>query len=174
MDQVSPRRPQDPPWRSRTAHRTSDPEAMTALRRARERHGWTMTRVARETGVSHPMISLLERGLRLPSESLAEALITGYGMTGSDAAVVRSIALQWVGRDSPFRTGVSPPDAASDPSWDTQGNRTHGAGEASQGRTDAGTGRATGQGAAGADAEAWIQWAREKAEQAQATGDARA
>ena len=31
MDLISPRRPQDPPWRSRTAHRTSSVQAMEAL-----------------------------------------------------------------------------------------------------------------------------------------------
>lgn len=108
MDEISPRRPQDPPWRSRTAHRTSSPEAIRALRDARLRRGWTITRAARETGVSRPMLSQLERGLRRPSESLAEALIVGYRMTGTEADAVRDIAVGWVGRDSPYRTGVAP------------------------------------------------------------------
>ncbi len=135
MDEISPRRPQDPPWRSRTAHRTSDPEAMEALRRSRVRRGWSMTRAAAETGVSRPMISLLERGLRLPSVSLAEALIAGYRMSATEAEAVRSIAIDWVGRDSLYRTGVTPPWPASETSWDTQGTeRTAGTGRRSAGR----------------------------------------
>jgi len=55
------------------------------------------------------MISLLERGLRRPSVSLAEALITGYRMDAAGADAVRAIAIDWAGRDSPFRTGVTPP-----------------------------------------------------------------
>jgi len=67
-----------------------------------------MTRAAAGTGVSRPMISQLERGQRRPSVSLAEALIAGYGMSAA-ADAMRSLALDWVGRDSPYRTGVSPP-----------------------------------------------------------------
>lgn len=175
MDEISPRRPQDPPWRVRIAHRSSDPYAMEVLRRARERRGWTMTRAAAETGVSRPMISQLERGQRRPSVSLAEALIAGYGMTGPGADAVRAIALDWVGRDSPYRTGVSPPwpDPDPDPSWDTQGDGTHRGGSAvrrwdGQGNTaDDGRARATRRPVV--DAAQWIEWARKKAEAAQST-----
>lgn len=142
---------------------------MEALRRARVRRGWSMTRAAKETGVSRPMISLLERGLLLPSASLAEALIAGYGMSGPDADSVRSIALEWVGRDSPFRTGVSPPWPASETSWDTQGNGTHrgdGRGTASDGSWDG-----QGKGRSAVTAEQWIEWARRKAEEAQTQGN---
>jgi len=124
-----------------------------------------MTRAAEETGVSRPMISLLESGQRRPPESLAEALIAGYGMSGPDADAVRWIALEWVGRDSPFRTGVSPAWEGSEPFWDTQGNGTHRRDGAGQHRADAGTDRATGRPAV--SAEQWIEWARKKAEEAQ-------
>jgi transcriptional regulator with XRE-family HTH domain len=137
---------------------------MEALRRGRERHGWTMTRAAAETGVSRPMLSLLERGLRCPSVPLAEALIAGYGLSVDDADAVRSIAREWVGRDSPYRTGVSP----SDTSWDTQGNRTPRRDGAEQRQADPGTGRATGRPAV--SAEQWIEWARKKAGEAQSAG----
>lgn len=140
---------------------------MEALRRARVRHGWSMTRAAAETGVSRPMISQLERGLRRPSVTLAEALITGYGMDPATAEVVRSIAIDWVGRDSPYRTGVSPPWDGSETSWDTQGNGTH-RGSPAQHQTDPGTARATGRPAV--SAEQWIEWARKKAEDAKSTG----
>lgn len=161
VDVISPRRPQDPPWRSRTAHRSSDPEAMEALRRGRLGRGWTMTRAARETGVSRPMISLLERGLRRPSESVAEALIYVYRLTGQEADAVRSIALELVGRDSPFKTGVSPAPAAWETSWDTRGNGTRRHDGAADPGTDGATGRPT------ATAEDWIRWARKKSEEAQ-------
>ena len=165
MDEISPRRPQDPPWRSRTAHRTSDPEAMEALRRGRERRGWTMSAAAKHSGVSRPMISLLERGLRRPSESVAEDLITAYRLTGQEADAVRSIALEWVGRDTPYKTGVTPARAGSDTSWDTQGNGTRRHAGAALHRADSGTDGATGRSAA--TAEDWIAWARKKSEQAQ-------
>jgi len=109
MDLRSPRRPQDPPWRSRTAHRTSTPGAMRALRDARLRQGWSIARAAAECGVSRPHLSLLERGLRRPSESVAAAIVAGYGMTLAEADAVRAIALAYVGRDSPYRTGITPP-----------------------------------------------------------------
>lgn len=114
-----------------------------------------MTRAAKETGVSRPMISLLERGLRLPSVSLAEAIIAGYGMSVPDADTVRSIALDRVGRDSPYRTGVSPPWDGLETSWDTQGNGAHRSASAAQHRTDPGTARATGRPAV--SAEQWIE-----------------
>jgi transcriptional regulator with XRE-family HTH domain len=138
---------------------------MEALRRARVRRGWSMTRAAAETGVSRPMISQLERGLRRPSVTLAEALITGYGMDPAAADVVRSIAIDWVGRDSPYRTGVRPPWVPSETSWDTQGNGTHRGDSTARHRADPGTGRATGRPAV--SAEQWIEWARAKAEEAQ-------
>ena len=119
-------------------------------------------RAAAETGVSRPMISLLERGLRLPSASLAEALIAGYGMNAPDTDVVRSIAIDWVGRDSPFRTGVTPPWAGWEPLRDTQGNGTHPGDSVARHRMDPGTARATGRPAV--SAEDWIEWARRKAE----------
>lgn len=157
MDEADPRRPQDPPWRSRTAHRSSSPAAMAALRRARERNGWSMTRAAAETGVSRAMISLLENGLRRPSTSLAEALIGGYEMTGDEADAVRSIAIAWVGRDSPYRTGVTPPPD----DWqfaEHQGNGRH----HDEHQTDPATEQAPGRPVA--SAEDWIEWARRKAE----------
>jgi DNA-binding XRE family transcriptional regulator len=103
LDEVSPRRPGDPPWRSRTAHRTSTPEAMAALRDGRVGRGWSMSEAARRSGVSRPSISLLERGLRRPSVSVAEDLIAAYGLAGPTAAAIRAIAIPLVGRDSPYK-----------------------------------------------------------------------
>jgi transcriptional regulator with XRE-family HTH domain len=165
VDLISPRRPQDPPWRSRTAHRTSSLQAMEALRRGRQRRGWSMTAAAKHSGVSRPMISLLKRGLRRPSESVAEDLIDTYGLDAVDGVAVRAVALRLVGRDSPYKTGVHPERAAWETSWDTQGNGTPGYDGAGQHRTDAGTDGATGRPAA--TAEQWIEWARMKSEQAQ-------
>lgn len=125
-----------------------------------------MTRAARETGVSRPMISQLERGQRRPSGSLAEALIAGYGMKGFDAEAVRSIALPLVGRDSPLKTGVIPAEAVSETSWDTQGNGTRRGDGAGRHRADSGTDRVTGRAAPAATADDWIAWARRQAEAA--------
>ena len=107
-DEASPRRPGDPPWRGRVARRTSTPEAMAAFRDARLRRGWTLTRAARETGVSRPHLSLLERGLRRPSEAVAEIVIRAYRMTALEAHDVSEISVPWAGRDSPHRTGIAP------------------------------------------------------------------
>lgn len=107
-DESDPRRPGDPPWRGRTARRTSTPAAMRAFRDARLRRGWSLTRAAEETGVSRPHLSLLERGLRRPSESVAEDIITAYRMTPDEADAVSAIAVPLAGRDSPYRTGVAP------------------------------------------------------------------
>jgi transcriptional regulator with XRE-family HTH domain len=112
-DEVSPRKPQDPPWRSRTAHRSLDPAAAKALLRARRRLGWNKSEASLRTGVSRRMILALERAERRPSVTLAEALVAGYGMQPGDAAIVRAQALPFVGRDSPYRSeGWRPsPDA---------------------------------------------------------------
>jgi transcriptional regulator with XRE-family HTH domain len=83
---------------------------MRALRDARLRRGWTLTRAAEETGVSRPHLSLLERGLRRPSESVAEDIISAYRMTDAEADAVSEIAVPGAGRDSPYRTGAAPGD----------------------------------------------------------------
>jgi DNA-binding XRE family transcriptional regulator len=107
-DESDPRKPTDPPWRGRTARRSSTTAAMRAFRDARQRRGWSLTRAAEETGVSRPHLSLLERGLRRPSESVAEDIIAAYRMTDAEADAVSAIAVPWAGRDSPYRTGEAP------------------------------------------------------------------
>jgi DNA-binding XRE family transcriptional regulator len=104
-DEASPRRPHDPPWRSRTAHRSCDPKASDMLKMYRLLRGWSVSEASRRTGVSRRMIGLLERAQRRPSLPLAEALIAGYGIRPEHAAIIRAIALPNVGRDSPYRTG---------------------------------------------------------------------
>jgi ribosome-binding protein aMBF1 (putative translation factor) len=105
-DEVSPRKPWDPAWRSRTAHRSCDPAAAAVLRDARRARGWSVSEAARRSGVSRRMIGMLEAAERRPSDSTARALITAYGLTGDRAEAVWSIALPSVGRDSPYRTGI--------------------------------------------------------------------
>ncbi|HEX3957842.1 MAG TPA: helix-turn-helix transcriptional regulator [Trebonia sp.] len=107
-DESDPRKPGDPPWRGRTARRSSSPEATAAFRDARLRRGWTLTVAAEQSGVSRPHLSLLERGLRRPSESVAEDIIAAYKMTDAEADAVNEIAVPWAGRDSPYRTGDAP------------------------------------------------------------------
>jgi DNA-binding XRE family transcriptional regulator len=107
-DEVDPPKSWDPPWRGRTAHRSSTPEAMHALRWGRLAQGWTQEQAAWHSGVSRPMINQLERGVRRPSKSLAEALIAAYRLRGAAAAAVRAVAVPLAGRDSPYRTGLWP------------------------------------------------------------------
>jgi DNA-binding XRE family transcriptional regulator len=107
-DDVSPRKPGDPPWRSRTAHRSCNPRAAAVLQVYRRTHGWTISEAARQSGVSRRMIGMLERAQRRPSLSLAEALIAAYGIPDGYAGDVRAVALPSVGRDSPYRTGDAP------------------------------------------------------------------
>ena len=66
-DEVSPRKPGDPPWRSRTAHRSCDPAAAAVLRAARLARGWSLSEAARRSGVSRRIINLLEAAERRPS-----------------------------------------------------------------------------------------------------------
>jgi len=133
---------------------------MSALRRGRLGRGWSMSEAASHTGVSRPMLSLLERGQRRPSESVAEDLIDAYGLDDDDADAVRAIARPLVGRDSPYRTGVWPePDldkgeAATD-LFPVRPRATV------PGAPAAGTAEHPATGA-----EAWIAWAKRKAEAA--------
>lgn len=103
-DDVSPTKPWDPPWRSRTAHRSCDPRAAAVLAVYRRTHGWTVSEAARQSGVSRRMIGMLEHAQRRPSVAVAEALITAYGIPGGHAEDVRAVALPNVGRDSPYKT----------------------------------------------------------------------
>lgn len=108
LDEVSPPKPWDPPWRSRTAHRSCDPAAAAVLRDARRACGWSVSEAARRSGVSRRMIGMLEAAQRRPSVSTAEDLIAAYRLTGAAAEAVRAIAVPYVGRDSPFKTGIEP------------------------------------------------------------------
>ena len=108
LDDVDLPKPGDPPWRSRTAHRSCDPRAAAVLTVYRQRRGWTLSEAARQSGVSRRMIGMLEHAQRRPSESTAEALILAYQITGEHADRVRAIALPLRGRDSPFKTGEWP------------------------------------------------------------------
>ena len=102
-DEASPRKPWDPPWRSRTAHRSCNPRAAAVLRAYREAHGLSVSEAARRSGISRRMIGMLEHAQRRPSVSTAEALITAYRISGGHAEDVRAVALPNVGRDSPFK-----------------------------------------------------------------------
>jgi ribosome-binding protein aMBF1 (putative translation factor) len=79
--------------------RDLDPDVAAMLRRYRTGRGWSYRRAGRETGVSFGMIAMLEAGTRVPSTVTAEALIRCYRMTPGDAAALRSVALEGVGRD---------------------------------------------------------------------------
>jgi transcriptional regulator with XRE-family HTH domain len=107
-DDVDLPKPWDPPWRSRTAHRSCDPRAAAVLRRYRQAHRWTVSEAARRSGVSRRMIGMLEHAQRRPSYATAERLIDAYRITGADEDAVRAIALPNVGWDSPYKTGRNP------------------------------------------------------------------
>jgi hypothetical protein len=102
-DEASPRRPADPPWRFRTAHRNLDPAVAAMLASNRTLLGWSYSTAARRTGISRGMLSMLEGGHRVPSTVLAEALIDGYRLDAADARLLRSVSLPYVGRASPLR-----------------------------------------------------------------------
>jgi len=106
-DEVGLPRRNDPPWRGRRAHRNLPPDVAELLRSARSGHGWTKSEAERRTGVSRRMITLLERGERYPSSTLAEDLIDGYELNPWDADRLREIALPNVGRDSPYRRSTA-------------------------------------------------------------------
>jgi ribosome-binding protein aMBF1 (putative translation factor) len=109
-DDADPRKPWDPPWRSRTAHRSCDPNAAAILKTYRQRRGWSVSEASRRSGVSRRMIGMLEHAQRRPSESTIRALINAYQITGQDAAEVWDIAIPLVGKDSPYRDGWRPGD----------------------------------------------------------------
>lgn len=98
-----------PPWHGqrlasgppgqREAHRHLAPDIAESLRRARRGRGWSFRAAARATGVNAGYLCHLEHGRRVPSIVVAEALIKGYELTGGDAALLRSAALEGVGRD---------------------------------------------------------------------------
>lgn len=104
-DQIDPRQPTDPPWRSRHAHRSLAPAVAAMLLRARIAWGWTQVEAAERCDVARRMIGMLEAGQRVPSRAMAEALITGYGLDSRDAELLRQVALPGVGRDSPYHPG---------------------------------------------------------------------
>ena len=108
QDVSDPRKPGDPVWRGRTARRSSTPAVVRAFRDARLRRRWSIARAAEAAGISRPYLSQLERGLRRPSASVAEAVIKGLAMTPQEAEALRSVAVRLAGRDSPYRSGWRP------------------------------------------------------------------
>jgi transcriptional regulator with XRE-family HTH domain len=109
LDEVDPPKSWDPPWRSRTAHRSCNPAASAILKRYRLARGWSVSEAARRSGVSRRMIGMLEHSQRRPSVTTIENLIDAYRITGRDAEIAHSIGVEWAGRDSPYKTGVTPP-----------------------------------------------------------------
>ena len=108
VDEIDPPKVGDPPWRSRHAHRSLDPRVAAILKHYRQARGWNVSEAARQSGVSRRMVGMLEHGQRRPSVRTAEALITAYRIPAEHAAEVREIAIAYVGRDSPFKTGIEP------------------------------------------------------------------
>ena len=80
-------------------HRYLAPAIAESLTRARQRRGWSYREAARVTGVDGGYLCHLEHGRRVPSVLVVEALVEGYGLTGSDAENLRAVGLVGVGRD---------------------------------------------------------------------------
>lgn len=104
-DERDPRRPGDPPWRERVAHRHLPDELAVALRRARVSRGWSLRRAAEVTEVSAPHLHHLEAGTRWPSVIVAELLISRYRLDAATAVGLRAVARPNAGRSSPYRAG---------------------------------------------------------------------
>jgi hypothetical protein len=60
--------------------------------------------------VAFGYLCLLEHGKRVPSVAVAEALVETYGLTSSEAALLRSAALEGVGRSFDPRRYESAPE----------------------------------------------------------------
>jgi transcriptional regulator with XRE-family HTH domain len=103
LDTARERRPWDPPWRRRAAHRSLPPDVAAMLRQARLARGWTKSAAAGYTRVSRRMLTLLEQGQRRPSIVLAESLAQAYRLDPEDSARLMQAAVHNAGRDSPYR-----------------------------------------------------------------------
>ena len=93
-----------PPPRSPGRH--LPPTLALALRAARQARGWTGYGVARRLDVDRAHLWRLEHGTRIPSRSLADALIALYELDRDDPDTARSLrhaANPTAGRDSAYR-----------------------------------------------------------------------
>jgi transcriptional regulator with XRE-family HTH domain len=107
-DDADPRRPHDPPWRSRTARRSLAPDVAALLAHARWARSWSLLEASRATGVSATHLANLERGRRVPSLAVAEDLIRAYRLPPGFAERLRAVAAPCAGRSSPYRRGWRP------------------------------------------------------------------
>ena len=58
------------------------------LREMREEAGWTISDLARESGVSRPMVSMIEAGSREPSMDTLRAIATALGIQVSELVAI--------------------------------------------------------------------------------------
>src|SRR4051812_47825802 len=101
---AAPARPQEVPMPpSRVPGRYLPPPLALALRQARETRGWTGYAGARRLDVARAHLWRLEHGPRIPSRSLADALIALYDLDPDTARQLRHVANPTAGRDSPYR-----------------------------------------------------------------------
>jgi transcriptional regulator with XRE-family HTH domain len=75
------------------------------LARARARSGLSVRQMARRAGISFGYLSMLERGRRCPSQSVALALAVALELDAAERAALYEAAIPNVGRDYP-----GPPD----------------------------------------------------------------
>ena len=90
-----------PPRPTRRERHVLPADVAAILRHARHTRGWSLREVARRSGVANGYVSLLERGLRAPSLSVAQALASTLGLSPAEAARLYDHAVDDAGRDYP-------------------------------------------------------------------------
>lgn len=107
-DDADPRRPGDPEWRERVAHRTLPADIVWALQDARHHRGWTQREAAAAVGISLGTVRHLEHGDRLPSVDVAEDLVATLDLPPDVVHHLRAVARPYAGRSSPLRHRYPP------------------------------------------------------------------
>jgi transcriptional regulator with XRE-family HTH domain len=76
------------------------------LRSARARACLTQGEAARDAGIPQPYLSMLEGGLRVPSEVVARALAATLRLNLDECGLLYSAAVNDAGRSHPHRTNA--------------------------------------------------------------------
>lgn len=85
--------------RALDSHRGRLPARLGAeLRRARRRQGWSLRTAGERLGLGYSYLAQLERGERLPSVAVAEALAGGLDLSGPVASELHALARPHAGR----------------------------------------------------------------------------
>ena len=92
------------------------------LLEAREAAGWSLREVARRVGIGAPHLCRLENGTRVPSRTLAVALVELYGLEHRDPDTARrlyALAVPDAGCDHPAYRRSLLPSRQADPMGNT-------------------------------------------------------